>query len=83
MSTHGWTNDSTWGVAGAADNTASFVPRFGQILATAKAGQIATAAEQLRIAVQDRRELAATLPSWVTLSEVNWTELVSSWAADM
>lgn len=82
MSSHGWTNDSTFGVAGACDNTASFESSLQTIVDVARGGDIETSASQLRDAVQTRQLLAGTLPSWVNLDEVNWRELVSQWAQD-
>lgn len=82
MSSYGWTNDSTYGVAGACDNTASFEDSLRAIVDVARGGDIETSASQLRDAVQTRALLAATLPSWVNLDEVNWRELVSQWAQE-
>lgn len=83
MSTHGWANDSTWGVAGTCDNTFSFiVDHLPPILAVAKGGDIAAAAAKLRTAVADERVLGDRLPTWVDLSEVDWTGLVTSWVND-
>lgn len=83
MSSHGWTNDSTWGVAGTCDNTQSFESALQTIVDVARAGDIDTAASQLQDAVQTRNVLAGTLPSWVNLDEVNWRELVGQWAQDV
>lgn len=82
MSSHGWTNDSTYGVAGACDNTQSFQSALQAIVAIARRGDVDTAANQLRDAVQVRKSLAGTLASWVNLDEVNWQELVGQWAQD-
>ncbi|MEB3022924.1 MULTISPECIES: hypothetical protein [Mycolicibacter] len=82
MSSHGWTNDSTYGVAGACDNTYHFQSTLQAIIDVAQQGDVDAAANQLREAVQDRNLLADTLPSWVNLSEVNWHELVHGWAQD-
>ena len=82
MSSHGWTNDSTWGVAGACDNTERFQGALHAIVDVARRGDIDTSADQLRDAVQTRNLLADTLPSWVDLGEVNWRELVGQWAED-
>ncbi len=83
MSSHGWTNDSTFGVAGACDNTASFQHSLQAIVDVARRGDIETSAAQLRAAVQTGNQLASTLPSWVNLEEVNWRELVGEWAKDL
>ncbi|MFA5709322.1 hypothetical protein [Mycolicibacterium sp.] len=82
MSSHGWTNDSTWGVAGACDNTEAFAPQLQQILTAARAGDPETAARDLQEAVQARNVLGSNLANWVTLGEVNWRELIDTWAAD-
>lgn len=83
MSTHGWSNDSTWGVAGACDNTFDFQRQhLPPILVTARAGNTAAAADMLRTAVAERNALNGTLPSWVDLGTVDWTELVTSWAGE-
>lgn len=81
-SSHGWTNDSTWGVAGACDNTERFQGVLRDVVAVARQGDVDRSADQLREAVETRRLLADTLPSWVDLSEVNWRELVDAWAHD-
>jgi hypothetical protein len=82
MSSYGWTNDHTWGVAGACDNTVAAVATVQSIIDTARGGQIDEAAHALRDAVVNRNLLDGTLPSWVDLAAVNWTELVQGWAAD-
>ncbi|MCC9179528.1 hypothetical protein MMAG44476_21952 [Mycolicibacterium mageritense DSM 44476 = CIP 104973] len=82
MTYNGWTNDHTWGVAGACDNTGSFQDTVARITAVALGGDIAGAADQLRDSVAVRGAVASTLPSWVDLAAVNWTELVTSWAQD-
>jgi hypothetical protein len=82
MSCNGWTNDHTWGVAGACDNTASAQATVQSIIDTARGGQIDAAAGALREAVVNSNLLDGTLPSWVDLDAVNWTELVQGWAAD-
>lgn len=83
MSSHGWSNDSTFGVAGTCDNTQSFQSSLDAIVDVARGGDIDTAASQLQAAVQTRNVLAGTLPSWVNLDEVNWRELVGQWAQDL
>lgn len=83
MSSHGWSNDSTFGVAGTCDNTQSFQSSLDVIVDVARGGDIDTAASQLQDAVQTRNLLAGTLPSWVNLDEVNWRELVGQWAQDL
>ena len=83
MDAHGWTNDHTWGVAGACDNTATFADALATIVSAARGdGDVSGAAAQLREAVQSRGALATTLPSWVDLGAVDWAELVSTWARD-
>lgn len=82
MSSHGWTNDSTWGVAGACDNTEAFEATRVAIASRARDGDVAGAAAWLRDRVQNRGQLSATLPSWVDFATVNWTELVTGWAQD-
>lgn len=81
MSSHGWTNDSTWGVAGACDNTSSFQGDQQTIAGVARLGMTIAAADQLRDAVVSKK-LDATLPSWVDLAEVDWLQLVQSWALE-
>ena len=83
MGAHGWTNDSTFGVAGTCDNTQSFESSLLAIVAVARGGDIDGAALQLKDAVQTRNQLAGTLPSWVNLDEVNWRELVGQWSQDL
>lgn len=83
MSSHGWRTDSTWGVAQACDNTASFEDTRQSIIRTAALGKTIAAADQLREAVVGRKLLAATLASWVDLADVDWTGLVSAWAQDV
>jgi hypothetical protein len=56
--------------------------RVQSIIDTARGGQIDAAAGALRDAVVNRNLLDGTLPSWVDLDAVNWTELVQTWAAD-
>lgn len=82
MTTHGWGNDSTWGVAQACDNTASFESTLQSIIRTAALGMTTAAADQLREAVVGRQLLADTMASWVDFAAVNWTELVETWARD-
>ena len=83
MSSHGWANDSTWGVAGACDNTADFQQKQQPpILAVARRGDPTAAAAQLRTAVAEKHVLGGNLASWVDLGVVDWRELVVSWAAD-
>lgn len=82
MSYNGWTNDSTWGVAGACDNTEAFQTTRAAIASRARNGDVAGAAAQLQDHVQTRGQLAATLPSWVDFAAVNWAELVTGWAGD-
>jgi hypothetical protein len=52
------------------------------IIGRAREVQIDAAAGALREAVVNGNLLDGTLPSWVDLSAVNWTELAQSWAAD-
>lgn len=82
MTYNGWTNDHTWGVAAACDNTESFSGRLAGIVAAARRGTVAEAAASLEEAVAREKALGSNLASWVDLSAVNWTELVTSWASD-
>lgn len=81
MSSNGWTNDHTWGVAGAVDNTADFDSQRRAIIDVARNVGPHTAANYLRDVIAGGR-LTATLPSWVDLAEVDWLKLTTSWADD-
>lgn len=82
MSSYGWTNDDTHGAAGACDNTQAFAPRLSEIIDLARAGHVDAAAQRLRTAAETDPALTQTLPSWVNLDRVNWSELVTAWADD-
>ena len=82
MTYNGWTNDHTWGVAGACDNTESFADQLADIVKTARLGMVIAAAHTLEAVVRNEKVLGSNLPSWVDLDAVNWTELVEGWASD-
>lgn len=83
MAHNGWSNEHTWAVVAAADNTSDFYcgPRKA-IRQLARTGDLDGSAARLRQQVVDERVLGDAVPSWADLSQVDWTEIVTSWAQE-
>lgn len=81
MSRNGYTNDDTWFVASACDNTEAFQHTINEMGLRAKNGDVDGAAEELRrLTVDDGA--ADHIPSDCNFDLVDWVDIVTTWARD-
>lgn len=74
----GWTNEDTYSVAHAVNNTESIYTWLHEQIDAA--APVAVVAEQLARRIRGDRE-AAQVPSWVNLDNVNWNEIAHAHCA--